>query len=78
MKPRDRKLRLRRTTLRSLDTETALQALGGALIDTKPSFKYVECVEETRAFTNCEYCASNAQTCPNRGCNTEYPCLPPR
>jgi hypothetical protein len=101
MNPRERKLRLRKTTIRNLDAVMASVANGGtvelndmsALWTCTCFFCPKESLDpdmgcgggtgscgcpETRAYTNCIYCQSNAATCPNVGCNTEYPCLPPR
>jgi hypothetical protein len=99
--PRDRKLRLRKTTIRNLDAAVASRANGGAVDFNDmsavwtctcffcPQSQEVEACgggtvgsvgdcPETRAFTNCFECQSYVATCPNKGCNTEYPCLPPR
>ena len=61
MNPRDRKLRLRRSTVRNLTTDLASQVKGAVVIAPLDSLIF-EC-PETRAFTNCDWCGATIQTC---------------
>jgi len=75
MNPRDKKLRLRKTTVSSLAPNDGSQVKGGIELQYDPeATNYIGCTLQcsgnmgcpcTRAFTNCAACGDSGQTCYN-------------
>ena len=87
MNPRDRRLRLCKSTVRNLMANGAAQVLGGAVkFDTKGDTEYETCGQPTdgleactaTCFGTCPNSACEDFTCPcelSRTCNDNYTCI---